>query len=167
MASLKAEVYADFLDQIVSATITAAKNVAEGNRLRVVQEGKAHPLWSMGHLANTNDRLLNQWCCEGASMIPESYGKLFSPDFAGGAPITTNADDYPSWDEVVEVYAKVSKACVEGIRTLDDSVLAGALRGSAPDALKEKFPSVEYTIRAITAHDAYHRGQMNAIAALA
>lgn len=167
MGSVKAEVYADFFEQMINATIAAAENVPESHHFRVVQEGKAHPLWSIGHMANTNNRLVHQWCCGGESMLPENYSKRFSPDFAGGDPITANADDYPSWDEVVENYAKVSKACVQGIRGLDDAVLAGELRGDAPDRLKERFKSVEYTLRSMAGHDAYHRGQMNALAALA
>lgn len=167
MGSVKAEVYADFFEEMVNATIAAAEKVPESHRFRVAQDGKAHPLWFVGHVAYTNDMLVFQWCCDGESMVPREYSKIFGPDFAGGTPITSKADDYPSWDEVLENYTKAGKACVRGIRALDDTALAGDLRGGAPDSMKEMFKSVEYAIRAMTGHDAYHRGQMNALAALA
>ena len=166
MGSVKAEVYAEFFEDMVNATIAAAGQVAESHRMRVTQEGKAHPLWFIGHLANTNNLLVHGWCCDGESLLPKNYSKQFSPAMAKGNPITTAADDYPSWDEVVENYTKVGKKCVEGIRGLDDATLAGDLRGGAPDAMKEHFKSVEVAIRAMAGHDAYHRGQMNAVAAL-
>jgi hypothetical protein len=166
MGSVKAEVYAELLEEALDATIAAAEQVSEGGRLRAAQEGKAHPLWFIGHMAYANNLLLHQWCCDGESMIPSEYNKIFGPDFGGGNPITANADDYPSWDEVLDNYNKVGRACVEGIRALDDATLAGNLRGGAPDSIKEKFKSVQYAVRAMATHDAYHRGQMNAVAAL-
>lgn len=166
MGSAKADIYATIFEDTTKATANAAAKVPAEKRFKVIQEGKAHPLWLVGHLANTNNLLIHMWCCNGESLLPKGYGKIFAPDFAGGAPITSDAATYPAWDELLEQYKTVSAKCAEAIRGLDDASLAGELRGGAPDQMKQIFGNTEKTLRAITLHDAYHRGQFALIAAL-
>ena len=166
MGSTKADLYATMLEETAKSTAGAAAKVSAEKHFKVIQEGKAHPLWLVGHLANTNNLLINMWCCNGESLLPKHYGKIFAPDFAGGAPITVDPATYPSWDELLEQYKTVAAKCAEGIRTLDDATLAGELRGGAPDQMKQIFGNTEKTLRSIIAHDSYHRGQMALIVAL-
>lgn len=166
MGSSAAEMYATMFEESAAATIKAAEKVPESKRMFQTQPGKAHPLWLVGHLANTASLLINRWCCEAENLMPKEYTKRFSPDFAQGDPITNNAADYPSWEETLSLYKKITASCVENIRKLDDATLNGELRGGAPDAMKQVFGNVGKTLRSMALHDSYHRGQLNLLLAL-
>ena len=159
-------VYKNVFENAYQATLQLADSIPEEKRYKQLKEGKAHPLWLIGHIANTNNLVVNRWCCEGESQLPKEYIKMFGPDFGGGAPPTSDASFYPSWDEVVDSYRKLHEACTAGIATLTEEQLLGDLRGGAPDAMKERFGSVSNTILSMVGHDNYHRGQMAMINAL-
>ena len=160
-----AQVYADLFDLVTKLTLGAAQKIPEANRLRTVQEGKAHPLWLIGHLANSNSLMVLKFCCGQKSPLPREYNKTFAPDFAQGDPIVTDPAAYPDWDEVVANYKLINEACAAGIRNLSDEDLGKELEG-APDMLKHIFGNVDYTIRHMIAHDSHHRGQMAMLGAL-
>lgn len=166
MAVSRPELYADLWDAEVKATLAAAEKVAEAKRYNVAQEGKSHPLWLIGHLANTNNLLIGMWCCENDSMLAKEYGKKFAPDFAGGDPIVTDPDNYPAWDEVLAQYKAVGDACGKGIRALPEEDLDKPLRGGAPENMQKMFGSIENAIRTMIRHEAHHRGQLAMLAAL-
>lgn len=153
-------VYAEFFEQEFNAVLGVAKSIEPSNYMKQLKEGKAHPMWLLGHLANTNNVLINMWCCEGESLLPSEWRLMFSPDFAGGTPPSSDADFYPSWDEVLEVYTTISKACVSGIKGISDEVLEGPLIGNVPDMIREHFKTIDNALRTVTLHSAYHRGQM-------
>lgn len=162
----KQNLYADMFAGAVDATVAAAEKVDEGKRMKQPGEQKAHPLWLIGHLAQVNSVVVHAWCCDGEGLTPKEYRKLFSPGIMGGDPIGSDPAGYPSWDNVVANYKKVGDACVEKIRNLSDDELDGDLRGGIPDSAKESLGSVEKTLVRMIGHDAYHRGQMNMLAAL-
>jgi hypothetical protein len=166
MAATRSQIYADMWDTNAKATIKAAEAIAEGKRFKTAQAGKSHPLWLLGHLANTNNLLVHIWCCEKDSLLPKGFGKKFAPDFAGGDPIVIDPSNYPSWDEILGHYKTVSEACGAGIRGLSDAELDGELRGGAPDQMKQMFNPIEDCIRKMLMHEAHHRGQMAMLGAL-
>lgn len=166
MSNTKAEVYAGLYEAAVKATVSAAEKVPESHRMRQVQDGKAHPVWLIGHLAHGLNLFVNQWALGGASCCPDEYAPMFAPGVAGGKPVSSNASDYPSWDELLENYKKAGAATVDLIRSLDDGELAGELKGPIPDAARGFFGNLEQTLLGMGTHDAYHRGQLGMIAAL-
>ena len=61
MSCAQATVYSELYAKSVSSTVKIAEGVPESNRFRQVADGKAHPLWLMGHLAMTMDLLIGTW----------------------------------------------------------------------------------------------------------
>lgn len=160
MARTLAEVHQQLFKKEVDATYTLIKEVKPEKRMFQLKEGKSHALWLIGHIANTNNLLINRWCLEGESQFPKDLVPKFSPDFSGGIDPSADLEFYPSWDEVVDIYTAVSSACIEGIGGLSEDILFGPLRGGAPEAMQERFGNVDDIICAMTAHNAYHRGQI-------
>lgn len=163
MAKTIAEVHKSLFEKETAATITLIDAVDPDKRMRQLKEGKSHPLWLIGHVANTNNLLVNMWCLEGDPLFPKDLIGKFSPDFSGGTPPSADPSFYPSWDEVVELYKTVATACVEGIGNLSEELILGPLRGDAPPPMKAMFGNVDDTIRATATHNAYHRGQIGII----
>ncbi|MCH7959880.1 MAG: DinB family protein [Candidatus Hydrogenedentes bacterium] len=166
MSNPKSEVYAELYEAAIKATVEVAGKVPEANRMRQLQENKAHPLWLLGHLAWGMDQVTNVWVLNGEATCPEDYVGKFAPDLAGGAPITTDAGDYPAWDDVLENYQKAGAAVVEAIRALDDSELDGELKGPIPDPVRGFFGNLGQSVSSMGTHDAHHRGQMAMIGGL-
>lgn len=166
MAKTLIHVHQAMFKKEIDATFTVIDSVDPAKRMKQLQDGKSHPLWLVGHLANTNNLLINRWCLEGASLLPKEWIVKFSPDFSGGTAPTADAAFYPSWDEVAKTYKEIANACVEGIGNLSEELLLGPLRGGAPGAMQAMFGNVDDMIRAMTAHNAYHRGQIGMLNAL-
>ncbi len=166
MSNPKAEVYASMFDAAVKATVAAAGKIPEAKRLKQAAEGKGHPLWFMGHATFALGQFVHVWALGGDPVVPAEYGGPFSPGIAGGAAITGNAADYPAWDDVLANYEKAGAAVAEGLKALDDADLPGDLKGDVPEPAKSFFGNLEATLQGMVTHDAYHRGQMNALAGL-
>lgn len=160
MPASLANAYASLFGDAHKGVLSLIANVSEDKRYRQLKEGKSHPLWLLGHIANTNNLLVNMWCLEATSQMPKDLIKKFSPDFSGGIDPTPDPDFYPSWDEVVALYTAITDTSVAGIARLTDDQILGELRGSAPDAMKERFGNVDATIRSMALHSEYHRGQI-------
>lgn len=162
----KIELLAEQLSFCREQTLKTASGVPEGSRLLQLRPGKGHPLWLLGHLANTANVVGAMWILNGESVTSKEFRKKFAPDFGGGDPVTADAADYPSWDEVVGVYEKAMDAVIAGVKGLADSDLPNPLPGRIPDPLRQHFSSVGRSINILSMHDSYHRGQMGLIAAL-
>ena len=162
----KAEVYAQMFEKATNATLAAAEKVPEDKRLKQIQEGKVHPLWLVGHLANISNLLVNVWCCDQESLLPKEYRKPFAPAFVGGDPVVPDPAKYPPWEEVLGVYRKVGEAIVSGLRSLSEDAIEGELRGGIPEDMKAQLGNVEATLMSMISHDSYHRGQLGMLAAL-
>jgi hypothetical protein len=152
--------------QSVDAVLGSAEKVSEDKRYKQLKDGKAHALWFMGHIANTNSLIILRWCCELDPTMPKEFIKKFAPDFGGGETPTSDPSNYPTWDETLDIFRKTSEACVSGIRNLTDEELDGPIRGGAPESMVTQFGSVAKTIGSMIMHSEYHRGQMNLINAL-
>ena len=101
MGSAIAQAHSTFFNDAFTAALGTIEAVTDDKRYRQLKEGKSHPLWLIGHIANTNNLLINMWCLEGESVIPKDLIKKFSPDFSGGTPPSPDGSCYPSCDEVV------------------------------------------------------------------
>lgn len=160
MSTIQVTLLTEIAKGAFDQTLKIANGVAPEARLTQLRDGKGHPLWLLGHLANTLDVVLVQWTLGGEPTLERAHSRLFAPDFAKGAPITPNAADYPSWDEVVQLYQTMARKAVSAISRLLDEELPLGPKGKMPDAFKEVFPTVGSTIIRMTQHDAHHRGQI-------
>jgi len=166
MSSVKAEVYATQYRQAVEATTKAAEALPEDKRFRQAAEGKAHPLWLLGHLTMSMDLLTNHWMLGLDQDIPQDWSAIFGPSQFGGRAITTNPEDYPAWNEILDAYKKAGNAAAEKVETLSDAELSGDAMGPMPDQFKEFFGILDVSIPGNAAHDTHHRGQMTLLAGL-
>lgn len=157
------DAYAQLIELEMNTVLAVAETIDPAKYYKQWREEKAHSLWLLGHIANTNNLLINKWCCEGSSLMPKEWREKFSPDFGGGVAPRPDADFYPSWDEVLESYKTVTEYCVATVPTLSDEVFVGPMRGGAPERIQERFKTVDNAIRIVTLHSAYHRGQMSMI----
>ena len=137
-----------------------AEGIDPAKRLNPWLEGKAHPLWLLGHTAVVNNNLINLYSCEGESLVPEEWLEKFMPAHRGGVLPIPDPDFYPGWDEVLHQYTVIMDAAISGIYTLNDETMSGPLLGNAPPDLQERFGTVDAMLRFSAAHSAYHRGQM-------
>lgn len=166
MSASQVEVFAKIFEMEFEATRKAAESVPPKARLKQAKEGKAHPLWLIGHLAFATDNILNVITFGGKHAAPRSFNKLFAPDILGGAPIVADTGAYPSWEDTFDTYKRVCDQCVQEVSALTDDQLPGPVKGTPPDQFRDFFRSVEHALRISASHEAYHRGQMNLIANL-
>lgn len=142
-------------------TDALAKSCAEGRRFFSLGENKAHPLWLLGHLANTGEYLGNRLVLGNYSgAIPKDWAAKFTPNAFGGNPISTNPSDYPAFDEILEAYNKVFSQFVDGITKLTDEQLLGPPAGTVPPPLASRIKTLQDCITLHIYHDSHHRGQM-------
>lgn len=166
MANERAKVYYGLLKAGTDDTITRAGKAPESNRLKQAREGGSHPLWLLGHLANSLNVFVVMWVGGEKAVTPREYGKIFMPESLGGDPITGNAADYPSWDEVFQNYQAAAAKATEIVKGLSDDDIAAALKGNVPEQYKEMFGNTEKTLGITITHDSHHRGQMALLAAM-
>jgi hypothetical protein len=147
-------------------TLTIVDSVPETHYFKQLAPGKATPLWLLGHLARTVDRILLVWTLEQAPLMDDELGTQFAPEHVGGTPPTSNPADYPSWDAVKDFYVRAMHNAIEGLSALTDADLEKPLPGDLPPAYRDRFPSIGAALRLVINHDAYHRGQMGLLAKL-
>lgn len=166
MSNPKTELYIEMLETARKQTLQVAHGVPEGKRFKQLQTGKATPAWLVGHLANTINVLVIMFILEGDSVLSRELGNTFAPDFAGGKAPTENEEEYPAWDDILDLYNKVFDVAITGLSKLDDSALGNPLSNKMPDRLREHFSSIEVTLGFMISHDAYHRGQIGLLSKL-
>jgi len=166
MNSPKIELIAQQLTMCREETLRVAGGVPEGVRFRQLKEGKAHPAWLVGHLANTVDTIVLTWVLAKEPRLSKEFKRQFAPDFAGGLPITPDVSDYPAWDAIVGSYQQALDAAIEGIGRMQDSDLSQPLKGPVPERLREHFTTTGRALNIMVLHDSYHRGQIGMLSKL-
>lgn len=166
MSNTRMTLYLELLEGARKHTLQIAESVPEANRFKQLQEGKATPLWLVGHLANTINTVVLVYTLQQSSMLDRETSLLFAPDFVGGKPPSSNPDEYPVWNDVLALYNAVFDKALDGLSKLDDSVLDDPLPGKMRDELRAYFSSIGVTLGIMINHDAYHRGQIGMLAKL-
>ena len=164
MSRAKIEVYEKLFATAFAATAKAAGEIAPEQRLHQPKDGKAHPLWLLGHLTFVTDAIVNSVVLGGEMSLPKQYQKMFAPGMIGGADISADAAQYPAWDDIVEKYKQVTVNTFELLKRAQDSDLPGGMKGTTPPGFEEFFKSFEGTLGYMLGHDSYHRGQMSLLA---
>jgi len=147
-------------------TLAIADAVPNTHYFRQMAEGKATPLWLLGHLARSADRILIVWTLDQKSIVGDELGKRFSPAHVGGIAPSTDPGDYPPWDGVKALYLQVMRAAAAGLAELSDDDLEKPIPGDLPPEYRDRFPNIGAALKMVIAHDAYHRGQMSLLSKL-
>lgn len=166
MAKEKVTLYAEMLEKAQMETLAAMARVPEGKRLYQFAPGKATPLWLVGHLANTINNVVVRWMFAGESLLPKETMRVFAPGFAGGIAPSSDAAQYPTWEETRKIYDDVLTHGIQLVSGLDDEDLPKPLKAEMPELLREFFATHALTLNQMVSHDAYHRGQIGLIASL-
>jgi len=156
----------EMLDFCKTETLNAAARVPEEKRLFQAAEGKAHPLWLVGHLAGATGAVALQWGLGLPGVLPPTFRMQFAPGFLGGDPITPDASKYPSWEECLEAYRTAMNRLIEEIAKLQDEDLSLPPRGEMPERLRSRFTNLGRVGSLMIVHDTHHRGQLSMLAAL-
>lgn len=147
-------------------TLAIADAVPNTHYFRQLAEGKATPLWLLGHLARSADRILLVWTLDQKSIVGDELGMRFAPAHIGGIAPSTVPEDYPPWDGVKALYLQVMRATTAGLAELSDADLEKPLPGDLPPDYRERFPNIGAALKMVIAHDAYHRGQISLLSKL-
>ena len=110
-----------------------------------------HPLWVMGHLAQSDDALLSALTGEPAR-LPATFKELFG----GNREPTTAAADYPRRDEVAAAMRASRERVVAWLQSLD----AAAAFRPTPEFLRRFAPDGITTAFGMAAHEMLHNGQI-------
>jgi uncharacterized damage-inducible protein DinB len=165
MSQEKVQALVASLQYTLDQTAKAAAKVPEAARMKQLADGKAHPLWLVGHLAQALSHIVIHWTLGGAHQVPREYGKKFAPGILGGEAITANPADYPAWDEVLVTYVNTGAKALELLAELQDADLDGEPK-NMPEQARGVFGNMGQTLVGMIAHDSYHRGQLGLILAL-
>jgi len=118
-------------------------------------EGVNHPLWIVGHLAMTSDRVAGKNLLGLAPQLPDSWSELFGPR---SVPV----DDfgrYPPLNDLVTALQGVHGAVDEAVRALG----AGALDQPTPfERFRERLPTLGHSLtHVLVGHENLHLGQLS------
>ena len=115
--------------------------------------GGNHPLWVMGHLVHAESQLFDVFICGKENRFPELadlFGMKSEP--------TTNADDYPSMDELMQKFASIRAESLAHLESLSDEDLDAPT--SVPGDMAAFFGTVGLVYAALANHQMFHSGQV-------
>jgi hypothetical protein len=115
--------------------------------------GGNHPIWVLGHLAYVEGAVAN--IVFGVPNPVEHWKPLFDT----GSQPTTNAADYPSFDELLTTFRELR---AKNLKRLADVGEAGldAVPKNVPDIFKDVMTSVGKTYLLIALHQNVHYGEV-------
>ena len=116
-------------------------------------KGGNHPLWVMGHLAYIE-----------ASMPPILFGEPhplqhWAPLFATGTKPSTNASDYPPFDEVLKTFRAQRAKTISRLDQLTEADLDAPPK-NVPPGFEGAMKTVGGTLLLIALHQMVHYGQI-------
>ena len=114
--------------------------------------GGNHPLWVLGHIVRAESDLLDGFILGKPNRFPEL------DKFSMGHEPTTNADDYPSMDELLSKFEEIRAATLAHLATLSESDLSQ--KSHAPEEFGATFGTVGACFAAMQTHMAFHAGQV-------
>lgn len=119
-------------------------------------KGLHHALWVCGHIAGSQDTLINERCL-GRASLPDSFRLHFKP----GGPVKSAAEhDYPPVEEVLSHMRENHEKTCAAVRDMSDALLAepayAADGKTAHPNYRDKLGAVAHSSR----HEAFHTGQI-------
>lgn len=151
--------------ELIESSLECTKNWAMGlistMRENPMQQptpkGGNHPLWVLGHIVHSESQLLDVHILGKENRFPELAEK-----FAMGSEPSTNADQYPSFDELMEKFDFMRAATLAHLATLSDEDLGKSTCTSedTPQEVLDFIGTVGACFNAMSAHMNYHAGQI-------
>ncbi len=120
--------------------------------------GLAHPLWILGHLANSQHLLVHVRCF-GRGVLDDAWIAHFP---MGGPVPARDEHDYPDVEQVFDVFHDTQELTVAAVRAAGDSVFAEPASGKDGQPhphYRDKLGAVTHCGR----HEAFHAGQLATI----
>ena len=114
--------------------------------------GGNHPLWVLGHIVRSESDLLDGFILGQPNRFPELEC------CAGGSTPSTNAADYPSWDELMAKFEQIRSATLAHLETLTEADLDKP--SHAPEEYGQFFGTVGACFAAMGTHMSFHSGQV-------
>ena len=114
--------------------------------------GGNHPLWVLGHVVRAESDLLDGFILGQPNRFPELEC------FSMGQTPSTNADDYPSMDELLAKSEEIRAATLAHLDTLTEADLDQ--KSHAPEEFGAFFGTVGACLVAMTTHISFHAGQV-------
>lgn len=115
--------------------------------------GGNHPLWVLGHLTHSESHLLDVFIQGGENRFPD-----LADAFGMGTEPSTDASNYPSFDELMAKNEQIRAAVIEYVDSLSDADLDKPT--NAPEEQADFFGTVGAALNAMTIHFAFHTGQV-------
>ena len=115
--------------------------------------GGNHATWVLGHLVRSESDLLDGFILGKPNRFPE-----LEELFAMGSTPSTDADKYPSMDELMAKFEEIRSATLAHLETLSDDDLSA--NSHAPEEFGASFGTVGACFAAMSTHVAFHAGQV-------
>lgn len=111
-----------------------------------------HPLWIMGHLAQTDNFLISLVAPEKSQPLPE-----YQQCFGMGSQPSDDIEAYPAVEEVRGVFRERRAVLLELLDSMSEDDLATPLPQGTPDFLSDKGSAFEMAVW----HEGMHAGQLS------
>ena len=115
--------------------------------------GGNHPVWVLGHIVRAESDLLDGFILGQPNRFPELEAL-----FAMGSTPTTDADTYPSIDELLAKFEVIRGATLAHLATLSEADLDQ--KSHAPEEFGASFATVGACFSAMCTHMSFHAGQV-------
>jgi len=135
-------------------TFTLIDDMKNAPLTQPTSKGGNHPLWVLGHLIYSESNLLNSVVLGNENPLSQ-----WEDVFGGGSEPTSQAADYPAWDEVRAKFDEVRDQTINFLGGLTDDDLDQPSKNCPPG--REQFMgTVGSCLLLLTLHPALHRGQV-------
>ncbi len=132
---------------------------SDDDMMRRPVPGANHAMWQLGHIVETEARMIGKVAPNVAVTLPANFDKTFGHDM-------TCCDDpakFPKKDELLDLLTKVRAATVRWIMEVNLAELDAPLPDSFPDRLRKRCPTQGHLAMLIPSHATMHVGQMQVI----
>lgn len=119
--------------------------------------GLAHPLWTCGHFASSEDLLIQKRCLGNKGLL----GSSFTDHFPIGGPVKSAGEhDYPAVAVVLEAMKTVHEQTLSAIQGMSDALLAEPAFAGDGKSLHPHYRDKAGVVAHCSRHEAFHAGQM-------
>ncbi len=148
----------DYVKMSLSASegwlLPMIEDMKDSPLVQPTSDGGNHPLWVIGHITCAEAGIFDGFILGQRSRFADMNEK-----FGVGSKPTTNADDYPSVDELIEKFHEIRAVIMAHLDTLTDADLDKP--SHAPEKFGPKFSTIGKCLVALTLHPAFHAGQVS------
>ena len=147
----------DFLKMSLQASrdwlIPMVEDMKDAPLTQPTSSGGNHPLWVLGHVTCAEAGMFDGFILGKRSRFAD-----MNEAFGVGSQPTTNADDYPSVDELLAKFEEIRAVLMEYLDTISEADLEKP--SNAPEKFGPKFATIGKCLVAITLHPVFHAGQV-------